>query len=157
MKDERDDYGSSPGEGSESLINSAFLDAKRRSLLQSSINYHLVNPLLYDEEMKSYFFEIAFSSMNNLLVEISPKLSKEELKEMTDKRKKIQNFLDTKEIFLKRYDDFNRVSAKILNKENWNFLREELFEFSLSLKRLGDTHGFGSPDKLDPRASIINN
>lgn len=145
------------GEGSESLINSAFLDARRRSFLQSSIVYYMGSPLLFEEEQNCYHYELALQSMCGLLIEISPKLSTDELDEMISMRKELQEFVDTKQIWQRRFDTaLGRYEGKLLNRVNWKELREGLFEFSLKLKRLGDTHGFGSPDKDDPRAAVIS-
>lgn len=142
-------------EGSESLINSAMLDARRRSMIQASIVYHMMSPLLFSEEEETYHYEMAFRSMCNFLMEISSKLSSEELEVMNKTRKRIQEYIDNNQVFKPRYNSVGKPEGKMINTQVWKILREDLFLFALKLKRLGDERGFGSPSKKDPKKSII--
>lgn len=142
-------------EGSESLINSAALDAIRRSKLQAAASSYLITPLTFSQEDKSYHYILAFNSMCQLFCEISPKLSQPEIDSIIEEQDKIQNMIDKNDIFKSRFD-YSRVVGTILLQENWKLLRKRLWDFNLAIKRLVDARGFGSPDKADPRKAILN-
>jgi len=142
-------------EGSESLINSAALDAIRRSKLQAAASSYLITPLTFSQEDKSYHYVLAFNSMCQLFCEISPKLSQKEIDSIIKGQEEIQEMIDKNNIFKSRFD-YSRVVGTILMQENWKQLRKKLWDFNLSIKRLVDARGFGSPDKADPRKAVLN-
>lgn len=142
-------------EGSESLINSAFLDARRRSGLQTAIATCLITPLSFSVEDNSYHYILAFNSLVQLFCEISPKLAQIEIDDISMQQEEIQELIDTKIIFLNRYSD-GRFIGRIVHRENWKELRTKLDKFNLAVKQLVDSRGFGSPDKRDPKKAIMN-
>jgi len=142
-------------QGSESLINSAFLDARRRSGLQTAIATCLITPLSFSVEDNSYHYVLAFNSLVQLFCEISPKLTQPEIDTIIELQNEIQEIIDNNNIFKNQYID-GRLIGKVLDQENWKKLRTKLYEFNLAIKRLVDARGFGSPDKLDPRKAIMN-
>jgi len=141
-------------EGSESLINSASLDAKRRSMLQAAASSYLITPLNYSYEDKTYHYVLGFNAMCQLFVDISPKLSQTEIDGIMKKQETIQEMVDLNNIFKGKYDG-RMIVGTMLNHKNWKILRKELWVFSLSIKRLVDSRGFGSPDKSDPRKAVL--
>lgn len=141
-------------EGSESLINSAMMDARRRSILQSLFSFGSTNPLSFDYDEGLYNYEIAFNSLKNMVVEIASKLSLAELKDVVQDKEDIEEFLDSEPIWKQIYNE-DRPNGKKLNFENWKELRKKIFDFAVKLKILSDKRGLGSPDKPDPRKAII--
>ncbi len=150
----RDIFKEPEREGSESLINSASLDAKRRSMLQAAASSYLITPLNYSFEDQSYHYFLGFNALCQLFIDISPKLSQPEIDSIITKQVEIQDIIDKEDIFKSRYD-YGRATGTILNQANWKKLRKELWNFSLAIKRLVDARGFGSPDKSDPTKSVL--
>jgi len=142
------------GEGSESLINSAFLDARRRSELQSAISSALITPLSFSEVDREFYYVLAFNSLVQLFCEISPKLAQKEIDDIVKLQEEIQELIDNNDIFKNQYSD-GMIVGKMLDQEKWKVLRKKITNFNFSIKRLVDTRGFGSPDKLDPKKSIM--
>ena len=142
-------------QGSESLINSAFLDARRRSGLQTAIATCLITPLSFSVEDNSYHYVLAFNSLVQLFCEISPKLTQPEIDTIIELQNEIQEIIDNNNIFKNQYID-GRLIGKVLDQENWKKLRTKLYEFNLAIKRLVDARVFGSPDKRNPRKAIMD-
>ena len=142
-------------QGSESLINSAFLDARRRSGLQTAIATCLITPLSFSVEDNSYHYALAFNSLVQLFCEISPKLTQLEIDTIVELQNSIQDMVDENNIFKNQYND-GMLIGKIVNQEKWKELRNKLYLFNLAIKRLVDTRGFGSPDKRNPRKAIMD-
>ena len=146
-----------------SKFNEASLKLLRINVEQQKINICNSNLLAWNEEVLRYNFQIKFSSLNSLFVEVSSELTYKgrggdggELKQGMDKRKEIREFMKKNPIFEQTEDQVTHANVTRFSEENWDELEEMLFEYELMVKKFFKSHGIGLPESEDPARAAYN-
>lgn len=148
-------------EGVKSIFNEAALKMKRIDASQRNVNEMWLIPLNYIVEKNKYGYEIIASELLNLLGEVWGKLTEGKGDKRSSKyvkgekdiakehRMKILDFLEQKTIFM--VVQSNGYSGKrvgsVVNRDNWNELRELMFDFQMLLKEYYEIHEISAPNR----------
>ena len=141
------------GEGVISTFNEAMYQMFRIHEIQSRINICNLEPLKFhilDEGGDgAYGYEIVFNSLTTLFVEASSKLNPDELKEGRNLRNRILNFLRDNKIIETSFNGITKNNVKKINKEEWDELKEDLFDYEIFVRRILEAHNLTSPSSDD--------
>jgi hypothetical protein len=137
--------------GYESKFNEAALKMKRLHESQDLINSLSVNPLMFNQMVGKYNYEIICSENLTLLQEVWGKLGKTEKVDGERWRTLLITTLEVKPIHTIEYDEgFGGLKKRMkFNDDNWKFLREIMFKFSLIIREYLDKHGMSTPNITD--------
>lgn len=126
-------------------FNEAFLQMRRISELQATINNLRAIPLKYNNELDSYNYQIIFSNLCSLLLEAWGKMSKTEREESDTLRKLIQRFIRTAPPHVYTKDLTTNAGKISIDNDKWFKLEDALIEFEKSIKIYMDKHGLSNP------------
>lgn len=139
-----------------SKFNEASLKLLRINQEQIRINMCNVNLLGYDMEVGKYNYEVKFSSITSLFVEISAQLTDPEIKDVKKIRSDIKKLLKDKPIHIYQENMVTHETKINIKIENWEELEEKLFEYDLLIKKLMKKHGIALPESDDPSLAGYN-
>lgn len=141
----------------ESLINEAFLKMQRLHESQRVINMCKLNLLAYNSELGKYYYEIMIMELSNIRSACWSKMKDEDQKYTTKVEWIIQNLIDLLPIYeIMQTDSLSgKKKEKILNKKNWNLLREVILNYEKTIMSVLGKTGYDSPNKPDATKSII--
>lgn len=136
-------------ENKRSNFNEASLKMIRINEYQSLLNHYAVNPLEYFAEEKKYGYEIQFTQLLNLLSEGWGKLTTDEKKEGKRYRSLIIDFLEVCPVHKRvtSYGYGSPTQSSIVEKKNWDILKELLFQFQMWLMEVYEAHELSTPNK----------
>lgn len=132
-----------------SKFNEGVLQTIRIHKLQDKINFasqHL-NHFFDDEQL--YGYEIKFECINQLLVEVSSKLSPEEDEEIDKIKNAIEMFIEKNPIHIKQRNSVSFMESVSCDKISLNVLKKALFNYDKKVRKLLEQHGLGNPDVED--------
>lgn len=145
--------------GQSATFNQAVFQQVRINKLMDRINECSINMLATNIQFEEHNYKIIFNDLDSLLGEISSKLTEEEQKEIFHERSILNKYMD-----MGIYDTRTNVNptnssdkkhSKVLNSKRWFLLREGLFNFKIKIINLMEKHGFGNPNKDDPRLASL--
>lgn len=132
-------------EGGRSIFNEAALKMQRIHRIQDDINRCKIHPLNYHPDFQKPNYEIIFSLLCSLEMEIIGKLNSDEVDEVDRLRKNIETIIKNKPPYVKKkYYDKYRTE---LNPDLWKQLEKIIFEYERKLRKLIDKHNIGSPSE----------
>jgi len=135
--------------GGDAQFNQAAFQQARMNELFAQIDMLSVDMFAKDFNTGKYCYEIIFNNLNSVLITISPKLSTEELDELSKFRHIIRQMFELKPIF-KKNDVLNFHGKKNAPRpipENKNTIEDLLFNYRLYIEDAMDKHGLSNPNK----------
>jgi len=141
--------------GKLSMFNAGLLQMKRIADLQERINLVSLNPLVINEEIGVYNYEIWITCIDSLLQEISPKLESKGKEGEKGEREKAEEVRDCVHAFLQKNSIF--VEKKSINGDKkitknthvWNVTYKAITIYEKLIRKLLDDHKFNSPEEED--------
>lgn len=135
----------------EAQYNQASYQQLRINDLLQLIDRASINPLAQDQSIGVYNYQLIFNNLNSLFITTHAKYTEEELKEVQEMKKELQNFINTNPIFQQRLDprDSSRRTI-VFQTAKWNTLWDMILNYRMKIEKLMDVHGFGNPTKEDP-------
>lgn len=139
-------------DNSEASFNQAVYQQQRLHELFLRIDRFSTN-LLAQSSLGLHNFEIVFNDLQSILLTISSKLKKEEIENLESMKDTIASLIQ-RGIYRPRITcSYWGTSKRTLQLDytSWNKVKKCLFDFRKELERMIDVHGFGNPNKEDPR------
>lgn len=141
-----------PSEGKVSKYNTGLFLTERLHHLQDHLNVCNSN-LLIKNKVGVYGYQMVATILHSLMAEGFPKMGKEEQREILEFKKKVENILKLPCIRTVYRD--NKPIQQI-HKENWEKVKDTLFQYELKIRCLLDKHGLSSPDVEDINSVIAD-
>ena len=127
-----------------SVFNEAVLQMNRLNLLQSAMNEFRINPFSRMHSSFQWDFELWSACLDGLYLEVSPKLTPTEDKEVME----LLNEVKKRNIELLKVKDISTWGMNIHREKMWK-IREALFDAEKTVRKFMDNHNLGSPNADD--------
>lgn len=146
------------GDGSKSVTyNQALFEQQRLHECLLRISRLSINPIAYNPEFQTHNYKIIFNDLCSVLSEISPKLKPDELKSTMNDKKVINDYINAFPIWnVKKHQTYGSKPTPYVDNKRWDTLSTALFDFRLKIEQLMEKHGFGNPDRDDPRKAVAS-
>jgi hypothetical protein len=144
------------GIAEEGIFNEAALKMRRIDENWQTINHLRTNMLDYNYFFKKYNYEVIISMLFSQCNEILDLMSSDDLRIFNFFRDNIISSLEKYSVHQKKcHYSFGEVSSKtIINKSNWNFMRNLIFMFEDFTRMQLGKHGVSNPRKDDPSKAV---
>ena len=144
------------GDPTKSVVyNQAMFQQQRIHESFRNINFASLNPLSINPYFGCHNYKVMFNELCNVLSEISPKLSDDELVRIVKVKSTLGEYIRTFSVIkTKKQKIYPYRDEQSTNSEVWFKISDVLFQFQLDLVNLMNKHGFGNPDSKDMKKAM---
>lgn len=141
------DFSDSGDETNErATFNEAFLQMRRINEMESMINNIRGIPLQFNTIYNNYNYEIIFSNLCSLLMEVWGKMTTKEKEEADTLRKLIQKIIRMKLVHKSAKDLSTNTTKVVVDNDTWFKLEDTLIEFEKNIRIYMNKHGLTNPN-----------
>jgi hypothetical protein len=130
-----------------SLFNEAGFIIQRLHKIQDRINLMIrPNPLLWNQELNCYNYQVWFADLSSLLNEVWGKLSDDEQEDIEKLRQLIRTALKDLPIHKIVRDEERNTTKLIVDEKIWATIENNIDKLEKKIRVAMESHGLGNPD-----------